>query len=57
MPGAKLKAPALTDADLANVVWASQKGADFVSLSFVRSPAEVQELKQKIEMKRLKEGA
>jgi pyruvate kinase len=45
LPGAKLKAPALTEADLANVVWASQKGADIVSLSFVRSPEEVRQLK------------
>ena len=46
LPGVALTVPALTEADLDNARWAAEAGADFISLSFVRSPSEVQELKE-----------
>ncbi len=45
LPGAKISLPAMSDADREHAVWAARHGADFVSLSFVRSPKEVTELK------------
>ena len=48
LPGVKLSVPALTPADLANARWAAESGADFISLSFVRSPVEVRQLKELI---------
>lgn len=45
LPGTKLSVPALTEADLANVVWAAGHGIDFVSLSFVRAAEEIRRLK------------
>ncbi len=46
LPGIGLTTPAMTDTDLENAAWASEAGADFISLSFVRSPAEVTQLKK-----------
>jgi pyruvate kinase len=46
LPGVKLSAPALGDDDRTNAAWAAKAGADYISLSFVRSPDEVLELKQ-----------
>jgi len=46
LPGAKLSAPSLTEADRANAVWAARNNVDFVSLSFVRKPADVLALKE-----------
>ena len=43
LPGAKISAPAMSEADRRWAEWAARGGADFVSLSFVRSAAEVQE--------------
>jgi pyruvate kinase len=45
LPGAKISLPAMSEVDQAHAVWAAEQGADFVSLSFVRSPKEVTELK------------
>lgn len=45
LPGVKLSTPALTDADRANAQWAVGVEADFVSLSFVRSPEDLVDLK------------
>ena len=45
LPGVKVSLPAMSDADRKHAVWAATNGADFVSLSFVRSPKEVLELK------------
>lgn len=45
LPGAKISLPAMSDVDREHAVWAAQHGVDFVSLSFVRSPKEVTELK------------
>ena len=46
LPGVKLSVPSLTDADRENAVWAARNDVDFVSLSFVRSPQNVRELKE-----------
>jgi pyruvate kinase len=48
LPGVKLSAPAMSEEDREFAVWAAQRELDFVSLSFVRSPQEVLELKQLI---------
>ena len=45
LPGAKLSVPAMSEEDIENAVWASLSGVDFISLSFVRSPVEVRDLK------------
>lgn len=45
LPGAKLSAPAMSDEDRDNAIWAAHAGVDFVSLSFVRQAAEVWQLK------------
>ena len=36
LPGAKLSVASLTEADMANAIWAAKNDVDFVSLSFVR---------------------
>lgn len=46
LPGTKLSVPSLTEADLANAIWAAKNEIDFVSLSFVRSPVNVLLLKE-----------
>ena len=45
LPGVKLSAPALSAADYEHAVWAAKAGIDFVGLSFVRAPEDVQFLK------------
>ena len=45
LPGVKLTVAALNDLDRENAVWAAQNAIDFVGLSFVRRPEDVQELK------------
>jgi pyruvate kinase len=45
LPGAKISLPAMSDADRKHAAWAAENKADFVSLSFVRTPKEVTELK------------
>jgi len=45
LPGAKLSAPALGERDREMAAWAAKNEADFVGLSFVRSPDDVRELK------------
>jgi pyruvate kinase len=49
LPGAKLRVPAMSDVDRDNAIWAAHAGIDFVSLSFVRRPEEVRELKELLE--------
>jgi len=44
LPGVALSVPALTEADLVNAEWAAATGVDFVSLSFVRTPKEINTL-------------
>jgi len=45
LPGVKISLPAMSEADRAHAAWAAENGADFISLSFVRSPDDVRELK------------
>lgn len=45
LPGAKLSVPAMSEADWEHAAWAVQAGADFISLSFVRSPDDVRKLR------------
>ena len=45
LPGVKLSVPAMSQDDFDAAVWGAKMGVDFVSLSFVRSPIEVQSLK------------
>ncbi len=44
LPGAELSVQALQEVDRENAIWAAENGADFVSLSFVRSSDEINEL-------------
>jgi pyruvate kinase len=46
LPGVKLSVPAMSQTDWQHAEWAAASGADFVSLSFVRSPVEVTLLEQ-----------
>ncbi len=46
LPGVKLSAPAMDDADRRHAIWAAENGIDFVGLSFVRRAADVAELRQ-----------
>ena len=45
LPGVKLSVPSMTDKDHQHAVWAAKQNVDFVSLSFVRSPEEIRQLK------------
>lgn len=46
LPGVKLSAPAMSDEDREYAAWAAKCEVDFVSLSFVRAPREVHELRE-----------
>lgn len=46
LPGAKLSVPSMSEADWTHAQWAAEQHADFVSLSFVRTPVEVRLLKE-----------
>lgn len=46
LPGVKLSVASLTEADMANAIWAAKNDIDFVSLSFVRSAVNVLLLKE-----------
>jgi pyruvate kinase len=46
LPGAKLSVPAMSEDDHTNARWAAETQIDFVSLSFVRTPLEVRQLKE-----------
>lgn len=48
LPGAKLSAPAMSEIDRENAIWAARAEIDYISLSFVRQAAEVLELKELI---------
>jgi pyruvate kinase len=45
LPGVKLSAPAMDDDDIAAADWAAREGADYISLSFVRRAADIEQLK------------
>ncbi|MGH3050191.1 MAG: pyruvate kinase, partial [Gaiellaceae bacterium] len=49
LPGVPLPIPSMTTKDMADLEWALDTGVDFVALSFVRSPADVRELRALIE--------
>jgi len=49
LPDASLSIPAITDKDRADLAFALAQGVDWVALSFVRSAAEVRELKSLIQ--------
>lgn len=45
LPGVKLSAPSLSDADRDHALWAARSGVDFLGLSFVRRAADIEQLK------------
>jgi pyruvate kinase len=45
LPGVPVPIPSLTRKDLADLEWAVETGVDFVALSFIRSPADVRDLR------------
>ncbi len=49
LPGVPLPIPSLTRKDVADLDWAIETGVDFVALSFVRSPADVRDLRALLE--------
>ena len=49
LPGVPLPIPSLTRKDIADLDWALETGVDFVALSFVRSPADVRDLRALLE--------
>ncbi len=46
LPGTDLSVPALGEKDIDNAIWAAAQQVDFVSLSFVREAAEIEQLGQ-----------
>ncbi len=48
LPDSTLSVPALTDRDLEFVAWAVENTLDFIALSFVRSPVEVVDLRDRL---------
>ncbi len=48
VPGASLKVPCLTPKDLQDLEWAVRNRLDFVGLSFVRSAADIEQLRNEI---------
>lgn len=51
LPGVKLSTPAMTEEDREHATWAAEVGADFIGLSFVRSPEDVLQLKMWLKSK------
>ena len=49
LPGVPVPIPSLTRKDLADLEWAVETGVDFVALSFIRSPADVRDLRSLLE--------
>ena len=49
LPGVPVPIPSLTRKDLADLEWAVETGVDFVALSFIRSPADVRDLRALLE--------
>ncbi|MGI9470107.1 MAG: pyruvate kinase [Rubripirellula sp.] len=45
LPGVKLSVAAMLPKDIDNAIWGASNSLDFISLSFVRSPEDIQELK------------
>ncbi|PKN12765.1 MAG: pyruvate kinase [Deltaproteobacteria bacterium HGW-Deltaproteobacteria-4] len=51
LPGVKVSAPCLTEKDLIDLDFALMAGVDFIALSFVRTAADIEELKEIITAK------
>jgi len=49
LPGVPIPIPSLTRKDVADLGWSLDTGVDFVALSFVRSPADIRDLRALIE--------
>jgi pyruvate kinase len=49
LPGVPVPIPSLTRKDVADLDWALETGVDFVALSFIRSPADVRDLRSLLE--------
>ncbi len=49
LPGVPVPIPSLTRKDVADLDWAVETGVDFVALSFIRSPADVRDLRALLE--------
>jgi len=49
IPAAEVKAPSLTEKDLADLDFALEMEAEYISLSFVRRPADVADLKERVD--------
>src|SRR5579884_3090690 len=49
LPGVPVPIPSLTRKDVADLDWALETGVDFVALSFIRSPADVRDLRALLE--------
>jgi pyruvate kinase len=49
LPGVPVPIPSLTRKDVADLEWAVSTGVDFVALSFIRSPADVRDLRALLE--------
>lgn len=48
LPGAHIDLPSVTEQDWADITFAAENGVDFVALSFIRTPEEVQEVRSLI---------
>jgi pyruvate kinase len=46
LPGVAVSVPALSEKDITDLRWALQEGVDFVALSFVRSAADVEDVRE-----------
>jgi len=46
LPGVDLGVAAMTEDDRRNAIWAAKRGVDFLGLSFVRRPEEIEQLKR-----------
>ncbi|GIW86142.1 MAG: pyruvate kinase [Isosphaeraceae bacterium] len=49
LPGARLKVPALTEADLADIAWLADHPVDYVGLSFARTADDVRLLREHLD--------
>ncbi len=46
IPGVRVQLPAITDKDKADILFAVQEGMDFIAASFIRTPRNVEEIRQ-----------
>ena len=56
LPDTRLSLPALTDKDRQDAEWAIKAGVDYLALSFVRSPSDVQQLRDILRAKHCEAG-